>query len=86
MNYTQLQLLLQNDELHYITDSTEFFKDNDMKLDDNMDILLNHTFILFENTINDYNETIEILNNNNIKYTIKTDSLNLDYILYNNIL
>jgi hypothetical protein len=81
MNYTQLQLLLQNDELHYITDSTEFFKDNDMKLDDNMDILLNHTFILFENTINDYNETIEILNNNNIKYTIKTDSLNLDYIL-----
>ena len=81
MNYTQLQLLLQNDELHYIADSTEFFKDNDMKLDDNMDILLNHTFILFENTINDYNETIEILNNNNIKYTIKTDLLNLDYIL-----
>ena len=81
MNFTQLQLLLQNDELHYITDSTEFFKDNDMKLDDNMDILLNHTFILFENTINDYNETIEILNNNNIKYTIKTDLLNLDYIL-----
>ena len=81
MNYTQLQLLLQNDELHYITDSTEFFKDNDMKLDDNMDLLLNHTFILFENTINDYNETISLLNSNNIKYTIKTDSLNLDYIL-----
>jgi hypothetical protein len=81
MNYTQLQLLLQNDELHYITDSTEFFKDNDMKLDDNMDILLHHTFILFENTINDYNETIDILDMNNIPYTIKTDSLNLDYIL-----
>ena len=81
MNYTQLQLLLQNDELHYITDSTEFFKDNDMKLDDNMDLLLNHTFILFENTINDYNETLYILDMNNIPYTIKTDSLNLDYIL-----
>ena len=81
MNFTQLQLLLQNDELHYITDSTEFFKNNNMKLDDNMDILLNHTFILFENTINDYNETISLLNSNNIKYTIKTDSLNLDYIL-----
>jgi len=81
MNYTQLQLLLQNDELHYITDSTEFFKDNDMKLDDNMDLLLHHTFILFENTINDYNETISLLNSNNIKYTIKTDLLNLDYIL-----
>jgi len=81
MNYTQLQLLLQNDELHYITDSTEFFKDNDMKLDDNMDLLLNYTFILFENTINDYNETISLLNSNNINYTIKTDLLNLDYIL-----
>ena len=81
MNFTQLQLLLQNDELHYITDSTEFFKDNDMKLDDNMDLLLNHTFILFENTINDYNETLYILDMNNIPYTIKTDSLNLDYIL-----
>ena len=81
MNFTQLQLLLQNDELHYITDSTEFFKDNNMKLDDNMDILLNHTFILFENTINDYNETLYILDMNNIPYTIKTDLLNLDYIL-----
>ena len=81
MNFTTLQLLLQNDELHYITDSTEFLKDNDMKLDDNMDLLLNHTFILFENTINDFTETLYILDNNNIKYTIKTDLLNLDYIL-----
>ena len=81
MNFTTLQLLLQNDELHYITDSTEFFKENNMKLDDNMDLLLNHTFILFENTINDFTETLYILDNNNIKYTIKTDLLNLDYIL-----
>jgi hypothetical protein len=81
MTFQYLQSLLPNDELHYITDSTEFFKDNDMKLDDNMDLLLNHTFILFENTINDYNETISLLNSNNIKYTIKTDLLNLDYIL-----
>ena len=81
MNFTQLQLLLQNDEIHYISDSTEFLKDNNMKLDDNMDLLLNHTFILFENTINDFTETLYILDNNNIKYTIKTDNLNLDYIL-----
>jgi len=52
-----------------------------MKLDDNMDLLLHHTFILFENTINDFTETLYILDNNNIKYTIKTDLLNLDYIL-----
>ena len=81
MNFTQLQLLLQNDELHFISDSTEFFKENNMKLDDNMDLLLHHTFILFENTINDFNETLYILDGNNIKYTIKTDLLNLDYIL-----
>jgi len=81
MNFTQLQLLLQNDELHYITDSTQFFKDNNLKLDDNMDLLDNHTFILFENTIHDFYNTIELLKSNNIKYTIKTDLLNLDYIL-----
>jgi len=81
MNFTKLQLLLQNDEIHFISDSTEFFKENNMKLDDNMDLLLNHTFILFENTINDFTETLYILDNNNIKYTIKTDLLNLDYIL-----
>ena len=81
MNFTTLQSLLPNDELHYITDSTEFLKDNNMKLDDNMDLLLHHTFILFENTINDFNETLYILDNNNIQYTIKTDLLNLDYIL-----
>jgi hypothetical protein len=81
MTFQYLQSLLPNDELHYITDSTEFFKDNDMKLDDNMDLLLHHTFILFENTIFDFNNTIELLNTNNIKYTIKTDLLNLDYIL-----
>ena len=81
MTYQHLQLLLPNDEIHYITDSTEFLKENNMKLDDNMDLLLHHTFILFENTINDFNETINILNTNNIKYTIKTDLLNLDYIL-----
>ena len=77
MNFTKLQLLLQNDELHYISDSTQFFIDNQIKSKQ----FKNNTFILFENTINDYNETISLLNSNNIKYTIKTDSLNLDYIL-----
>ena len=38
-------------------------------------------FILYENTIDDFYNTIEILNNNNIKYTIETDELNLDTIL-----
>ena len=40
-------------------------------------------FILYENTIDDFYNTIKILNNNNIKYTIETDELNLDTILIN---
>ena len=37
----------------------------------------------YNNTMcrNKYNETIKILNDNNIKYTIETDELNLDTIL-----
>ena len=38
-------------------------------------------FILFENTIDDYYNTISILKSNNIKFTIETDELNLDTIL-----
>ena len=43
----------------------------------------NHSseFILYENTIDDYYETILILKSNNIDYTIQTDELNLDTIL-----
>ena len=38
-------------------------------------------FILYEFTIDHFDTTIEILNNNNIKYTIETDDMNLDTIL-----
>jgi len=62
MNYTQLQLLLMNDELHYNESNKS-------------------EFILYENTCYDFNNTIQILNDNNIKYTIETDELNLDTIL-----
>ena len=62
MNFTQLQLLLMNDELHYNESNKS-------------------EFILYENTCYDFNETLHILNTNNIKYTIETDELNLDYIL-----
>ena len=62
MNFTQLQLLLQNDELHY--------NDNNSS-----------KFILYEYTINDFSETLYILDQHNIPYTIETDELNLDTIL-----
>ena len=62
MNFTQLQLLLMNDELHYNESNKS-------------------EFILYENTCFDFNNTLKILNDNNIKYTIETDELNLDTIL-----
>ena len=62
MNFTKLQLLLMNDELHYNESNKS-------------------EFILYENTCYDFNETLHILNTNNIKYTIETDELNLDTIL-----
>ena len=38
-------------------------------------------FILYENTIDDYYNTISILKYNNIQFTIETDELNLDTII-----
>jgi len=77
MTYKTLQNLLPNDELHYISDSTQFFIDNQIKSKQ----FNNNTFILFEYTIDSFPETIEILNNNNIKYSIYSDELDLKYII-----
>ena len=81
MNFTKLQLLLQNDELHYISDSTQFFIDNQINPSENYIFDELNEFILFEYTIEDFNNTINTLKSNNINYTIHTDSYNLDYII-----
>ncbi len=81
MNYKSLQSLLPNDELHYISDSTQFFIDNQIDPTENYIFDELNTFILFENTIEDFNHTVDTLTNNNINYTIHTDSYNLDYII-----
>ncbi len=49
MTYNKLQSLLPNDELHYISDSTQFFIDNQIPKENYIFDELN-TFILFENT------------------------------------
>ena len=77
MTYNKLQLLLQNDELHYISDSSQFFIDNQIP----MSLAGLHDFILFEYTIHDWNITLQTLTDNNIDFSIHTDSYNLDYIL-----
>ena len=77
MTYTKLQSILPNDEIHYISDSTQFFIDNQI----NSKQFKNNTFILFEYTIECFPETIKSLNKNNIKYSIHTDEFDLDYII-----
>ena len=75
MNYNQLNNLLKNhSEIHYITDSDIFFDDN------NINKFKNNKFILFEYTT-EFIPTINILNNNNIKYTIHTDEMDLQFII-----
>ena len=77
MTYNKLQSLLPSDEIHYISDSTQFFIDNQIKSKK----FNNNTFILFEYTIEDFTHTTDTLTNNNIDYTIYTDSYNLDCII-----
>ena len=77
MTFNKLQSLLPNDELHYISDSTQFFIDNQI----NSKQFNNNTYILFEYTMECYPETISILTKNNIKHTVLTDELDLSYII-----
>ena len=77
MTYNNLQSILPNDEIHYISDSTQFFIDNKIKSKQ----FKNNTFILFEYTIDYIDNTIKSLNKNNIKYSIHTDNLDLQYII-----
>ena len=77
MTYDKLQSILPNDEIHYISDSTQFFIDNKIKSKQ----FKNNTFILFEYTIDYIDNTLELLNKNNIKYSIHTDELDLQYII-----
>jgi hypothetical protein len=77
LKYNQLNKILNNQsELHYIIDSENFFDENNI----NMSKFKHNTFILFEYTTN-WPETIELLNINNIKYSIHTDELDLNYII-----
>tara|TARA_A100000172_G_scaffold77250_1_gene61422 strand:+ start:738 stop:986 length:249 start_codon:yes stop_codon:yes gene_type:complete len=77
LKYNQLNKILKdNSEIHYIIDSDNFFEENNI----NMSKFKNNTFILFEYTSNWYT-TLQLLTNNNIKYSIHTDELDLNYII-----
>tara|TARA_Y100000592_G_C5310224_1_gene239731 strand:- start:181 stop:408 length:228 start_codon:yes stop_codon:yes gene_type:complete len=73
MNYSKLSKLLKPnvEEIHYINDNTieKEYKDN------------NYNYIIFSYTTDYFPDVITTLKNNNIKYIIKKDSFNLEYIL-----
>jgi hypothetical protein len=77
MTYNKLNSILNNNsEIHYITDSEIFFDENNI----NINKFKNNKFILFEYTTQMIN-TIKLLKQNNIKYTIHTDELDLKFII-----
>ena len=69
MTYSKLQSILPpHSEIHYLSDTDSEYQNK------------NYNYILFEYTT-DWPETISALKSNNIDFTIKTDSNDLDYIL-----
>ena len=73
MTYSKLQSILPNDEIHYLSDVSsdqpEYTSDN-------------HTYILFEYTIDYWTDTLNRLNSAGIDYSILPDPhVDLDYIL-----
>ena len=80
MNFTQLQLLLQNDELHYLSDDNGSSTPETIKQHTKI-LKQKPEFILYEYTIHDFTETRNTLRNNNIKHSVYTDSNDMDYIM-----
>tara|TARA_B100001248_G_C27387234_1_gene460315 strand:- start:138 stop:386 length:249 start_codon:yes stop_codon:yes gene_type:complete len=77
LKYNKLNSILNNQsEIHYIIDSENFFDENNIDINK----FKHNKFILFEYTTN-WPETIQLLNKNNINYTIHTDELDLQYII-----
>ena len=77
MTFNKLQSLVPNAELHYVSDSEEFFSDNNLDVEN----YKQYKYILFEYTIYNMSVTINSLNYNNINYKIETDDFDLNYIL-----
>ena len=77
LKYNQLNKILNNNsEIHFIIDSDNFFDENNI----DMSKFKHNKFILFESTSNWYT-TLQLLNKNNIDYSIHTDELDLNYII-----
>jgi hypothetical protein len=69
MNYSKLQSLLPNHEIHYLDDTENEYQSPD------------HTFILFEYTTDHWPTTIKLLIDNHIPHSIQIDTNDLQFIL-----
>ena len=69
MNYSKLQSLLPNHEIHYLDDTENEYQSPD------------HTFILFEYTTDHWPTTIKLLTDNHIPHSIQIDTNDLQFIL-----
>ena len=77
MNYNQINSLLPNDEVNYRNDCEVVCKENNI----DASLFKSNQFILFEYTIDNWRNTIETLDENEIEYSIHTDKEDLDYIV-----
>jgi len=78
MDYnTLLNKLPAETELHHVNDCSQFFIENKLDIND----YKKWNYMLFQYTTDDFHHTINSLDSNNIDYTIKTDYLDLYYIL-----
>ena len=67
-------------EINYLIDSDNFISENNHIDFTNYN---NNSIILFEYTTTDFNKQINYLNTNNIKHTILSDYLDLQFIIIN---
>ena len=78
-NYKYITNLLPNETIHFIDDCEIFFNQN---TDLYQPFLEDYEFIIFEYTIDDYNNILKTLKNNNIKYEIHKDEFGLEIIIF----
>jgi len=83
MNYNQIKSILSNDEVNYINDCEVFFNQNNIDTS-NMKHFRSksqYEFVLFEYTIENWKNTLNTLDKNQVEYSVHTDQEDQDYIL-----
>ena len=77
MTYQKLQSILPNDEIHYISDSGQFFEDNEIP----PTIYSDNEFIIFSETTDYLYDTLKNLMTAKVPFQVHYDEFNLEYII-----